>query len=1000
MAQSFRTTKGGRINRDKPFSFKFDGTSYQGYEGDTLASAMLANGAHLIGRSFKYHRPRGIYAAGSEDPNSLIRLREGNRAEPNTLATTVELFDGLTAKSQNNWPSLKFDVSEVNNLFMRFFSAGFYYKTFIGPFEKSWMFYEHIIRKAAGMGEATTEPDPDHYEKMFKFCDVLVVGSGPAGLSAALAAGRSGVRVLFVEQEPELGGSLLSAPAGSPSDAWLSSTVAELEKLKNVTIMRRTFAWGAYDHGTYTLVEKVADHKAQPDEHEVRQRSIVLQTKRVVLATGSLERPIPFGNNDRPGIMLASAVRTYVNRYGVLPGKKAVVFTNNDSAYQAALDMKAAGIGVTIVDTRAAAPESLAAECKANSIEIISGHAVIGTNGRMRVKSVDISLFDAGAGSAGDVTRRLDCDLVCVSGGWNPVVHMSSQRGQKPKFDDTIASFVPGDPPDNQHHAGAMVAAFTDEAAATSGFEAGAVAADQAGGKKSSGKLSTKGLSASGWEQPLQLVWDIKSGSQTKKRKRFVDFQHDVGVSDVELAHTEGYVSVEHLKRYTTLGMAADQGKTSNITGLALMAELTGRSIPETGTTTFRPPYNAVSFGAISGQEVGQHFRPLRRTPLHDWNLKNGAEMINVGAWQRAWYYPESGEDVNAAYIRETDQTRKTCGMVDVTTLGKIEVQGPDAAEFLNRVYINGWKTLQPGKARYGLMLRDDGLVFDDGTTSCLGENHYFMTTTTAEAGPVLAQLEWLLQTAWTDLKVHVTTITDQYAGIAVAGPNSRALLQEVFKDIDFSNEAFPFMGVRETVYKGMPVRVFRISFSGELAYEVATPSGFGEAIWQAIYDAGPAHGLCLYGTEALGALRIEKGHFAGNEIDGRTSVEDLGLGRMTSTKKQFVGSVMRQREGIMDENRPRFVGLEPVNPEECLQGGALIHEHGGNHYGHGLGHVSSTTYSPALGRYVGLGFVEGGLAKYEGQLVDACYPLKGWVVTCKVVSPHMYDPAGEKQNG
>ena len=1000
MASSSRLSKGGRINREAKMRFTFDGKSYQGCEGDTLASALLANGVCLIGRSFKYHRPRGIYAAGTEDPNALIGLREGARKEPNSLATTVELYDGLVARSQNAWPSLNFDISAVNGLFERFFSAGFYYKTFIGPFQKSWMFYEHFIRKAAGMGDASMEPDPDKYEKLYKFCDVLVVGSGPAGLSAALAAGRAGARVLLVEQEQELGGSLLSAPAGVSSDKWLASSIAELEKLANVEIRTRTVAWGAYDHGTYALMEKVADHKPQPDEHEVRQRTITLQTKNVVVATGSLERPIPFGGNDIPGNMLAGAARTYVNRYGVLPGKRAVVFTNNDSAYEAALDLKAAGASVTIVETRTSAPANLGEACKKNGIEVITGHAVIGSNGRKHVKAAEISPYDATTGRSQNVTQSLPCDLICVSGGWNPVVHLSSQRGKKPEYDARIAAFVPGDAPDNQIHAGAMLGAFTDASAAESGFEAGSEAAKLVGAKKSSGKFVAKGLEDAAWEQALLPVWDVKPGTQVKKRKRFVDFQHDVGVSDVELAHTEGYVSVEHLKRYTTLGMAADQGKTSNVTGLALMAELTGRSIPETGTTTFRPPYMPVSFGAITGQETGQHFKPLRRTPLHDWNLKNGAEMINVGAWQRAWYYPKSGEDVNAAYIRETDEVRKTCGMVDVTTLGKIEVQGPDAAEFLNRVYINGWKTLAPGKARYGLMLRDDGIVFDDGTTSCIGENHYFMTTTTAEAGPVMAHLEWLLQCCWTDLKVHVTSVTDQYAGLAVAGPNSRDLLQEVFADIDFSNEAFPFMGVRETVYKGMPVRVFRISFSGELAYEVATPSGFGEAIWQAIYDTGSKHGLCLYGTESLGALRIEKGHFAGNEIDGRTSVEDLGLGRMASSKKQFVGSVMRQREGIMDESRPRYVGLEPVNPKEKLRGGALIHEHGGNHYGHGLGHVSSTTYSPALGRFIGLGFVAGGLGSYEGQLVDACYPLKGWVVTCKVVSPHMYDPTGEKQNG
>ncbi|MEZ5773877.1 MAG: sarcosine oxidase subunit alpha family protein [Hyphomicrobiaceae bacterium] len=996
-----RLAAGGRIDRVKRLTFHFDNKRFVGHPGDTLASALLANGVHLVGRSFKYHRPRGIVSAGVEEPNALVTLRTGGRQEPNCPAPVTELYDGLVSRSQNAWPSPRFDAMGINDFFKPFLSAGFYYKTFMGPTRKSWMFFEPFIRKAAGLGAAASKADPDRYEKVNAFCDVLIVGGGPAGLAAAVAAGRAGARVVLAEQDFELGGWLLREPIGSPADHWLGAARAELAQLPNVRVMTRTTVFGAYDGGTFGLLERVADHKKVPDEGEPRQRYVVLRATRAVIAAGAVERPIPFGDNDRPGVMLAGAVRAYLNRHAVVAGRRMVLFTCHDGAYPTAFDMKAAGAAVTIVDARKGPTPAMKAAGELG-LEVIAGHALAETRGKTRVRAAVVAPFDIDKETCDSGWREIPCDLVAVSGGYDPQVHLATQRGgRKAVWAPALGCLVPGGEPDVQIHAGAMKGTFGTPECIAEGFAAGRRAAGEVGAKGAAGDLPVPdGLPASGIAEGFKPVFDVKPPAALRERKRFIDQQNDVSASDVKLAHREGYVSVEHLKRYTTLGMATEQGKLANVVALAQMAKLRGLDISAVGTTGYRPPYTPVPLGAIAAHESDHHVRPVRVTPFHDWNEKIGTVFLDTGLWKRPWYYPMKGETINEAYRREAKAVRETVGMVDVSTLGKIDVQGPDAPEFLNRVYVNGWKSLEVGKARYGIMLREDGYVFDDGTTTRISEHHYFMTTTTAEAAKVMMHLEWLLQAAWPELKVHVTSVTDQWGGVAIAGPNARALLKDAIPSIDFSNEAFPFMGYRTgTAEGGIPVRVHRISFSGELAYEVFCGAGHGSALCDLLFEKGKRHGLVLYGVEALGTLRIEKGHVAGGEIDGRTTLEDLGLEKMASKAKPYIGSVLRQRPDMTSPARQRFVGLKAVDPNTRIRPGMILQPHKGPHQGHGLGHVTATTYSPVLGQSIGLGLVAAGLAR-KGEIVDAVYPLKGDVTAVEIVSPHFFDPEGKRQNG
>ena len=977
--QMARLPGGGRIDHEDRRRFTFDGTSLDALGGDTVASALLANGIHLAGRSFKLHRPRGIVSAGVEEPTALVTLRSGGRTEPNVPAPMAEIHDGLTVTSQNRWPTLRFDLMAVNSAAARFLPAGFYYKTFMGPTRGSWMYYEPAIRRAAGLGRGTTEADPDRYERRNAFCDVLVVGAGPAGLAAALAAGRGGARVMVVEQMSMAGGGLLAEPPASAADQWRQATLGELAGLENVELRPRTTAFGVYDGDVVGAVERCWDHVAVPPEHQARQRMWTIHPGRIVLATGATERPLLFGDNDRPGVMLAESVRRYINHYGVLPGRRAVVYTNNDGAYATALDLKRAGAGVTVVDTRTGRASAVAAAAIAEGLSVWPGARIDSTRGRQRVSRVRI---DDGHG-----TNDLACDLVCVAGGWTPNVHLACHRGTRPEYHEALGAFVPGPLPDTQAAVGSMAGALDVDTAVADGWAAGRAAAGKGRGNA---PPAPEVAMAPGWP----------NGAKAQKPGRgkvFVDLQNDVSDSDVALAWREGYRSVEHLKRYTTLGMGTDQGRTSNINGLALMADLRGQDIPTTGTTTFRPPYTPVALGALVGRRTGPHFRPERRTPMHDRHVANGVVFTPAGQWLRPRYYRTHGADADTAYVREMEAVRGNVGMTDVSTLGKIDVQGPDAPDFLNRVYVNAWLKLPIGKARYGVMLRDDGFALDDGTTSHIGENHYFMTTTTGEAAEVMSWLEYLLDTVWPELRVQVTSVTDQWAGIAIAGPNSQRVLAEALPGIDIADAPLPPMGVTEaTTDDGLPVRILRVSFSGERAYEVYTPAGYGDALWETVAMAGEPHGIIAYGLETLGALRVEKGHPVAAEIDGRTTLDDLGLGGLARTNKPFIGDVLRQRPALTAPDRRRMVGLQTEDPEAVLRAGTLLFETDTPIDGHGIGHVTSAIWSPSLGRHIALAFIERGRER-EGDIVSAVSPIHDERVAARVVPTVFLDPEGER---
>lgn len=991
---SRRLSSGGRIDRSEVLRFTWDGRAMSGHPGDSLASALMANGEKVLGRSFKYHRPRGTMSAGVEESGAMVTVGEGARQDPNVKAPMQELYSGLIATGQNAWPNVRFDLGETNNLFGRFLVAGFYYKTFMGipPFEWGkgtaiWMWYEKLIRKAAGMGTASREADPDHYEHGHDFCDLLVVGSGPAGMSAALAAAEYGLDVILVEQDWELGGNLLLQASGETENRR-QEMVAALQNA-GVRIMRRTTAFGLYDNGVAGLLEQATDHLRNPDPFQPRQRFWTVRAKQTVLACGAIERHIAFGNNDRPAVMNASAGRAYLNRYGVLPGEQIIVATNNDSAYSSAIDLAAAGAEVSLLDARSILPGELAERAGEAGVSVRTNTAPLKAKGHSAVRGLELAVA---TGSGWKAQGSEPCDLVLVSGGWSPTLHLMSHRGVKPKWNAENACFLAPAVHDTIHMAGSAAGFWRAPECESSGAAAGSAAASALGKKAKTISLPAVG----GWDLAIKPLYEIRVPG--RKLKCLVDPQHDVTAEDIRLAHREGFVSVEHLKRYTTLGMATDGGKMGNIIGLALMAEALGREISEVGTTTFRPPYTPVSIGALRGRSVDEHFRPLRRTPMHDWNLAHGATMTMAGLWHRPWYFARQGETISEAYVRETETTRKSVGLCDVTSLGKIAVQGPDATEFLNRIYTNPFAKLPIGKARYGIMLRDDGFVMDDGTTWRLSETEYFMTTTTAHAGKVMVWLEELLQTRWQDLKVHVTSVSEQWAGCAVAGPSSREILAACVADpAVMENEAFPFMGVIETTLQGdIPCRIARISFSGELAYEAYVPADYATAMMELLWPRVEDKDGCLYGLEALGAMRIEKGHVTGAELDGRVTIEDAGLDKMASPKKSFIGSALRNRPDMTTEDRPRLVGIFPKNRSEKFNAGAILCD-SNNVSGLGEGWITGVTHSPAMGHWIGIGFISGGHEAWTGKTAIAADPVRKGNVEVELVSPHMYDPSGER---
>ncbi len=983
---SYRLGSGGAINRGRPLDFTFDGRSFKGFEGDTLASALLANDQMLMGRSFKYHRPRGPVTAGSSEPNALMTIGAGARAEPNVRATVAELYEGLTAVSQNRWPSLSTDFGAINGMLSPLLGAGFYYKTFMWPAIFWEKLYEPLIRRAAGLGRLSMQPDPDRYEKSWAHCDLLVVGAGPTGLMAALAAGRAGARVILADEGFSLGGSLLSESAsvgGLSAREFAGGLVAELAALPNVTLMPRTTVFGWYDDMVFGAVERVQRHLGTPSPDLPVERLWRVVAKRAILASGAEERPLVFGGNDKPGVMTASAVRTYVNRYGVAAGGKVAVFTNGGSGYRTAADLVSAGVSVTaIVDAR-----SQAADPVPDGVRVIHGGAVVATKGGRRLDGV--------IAERSGLQEQIACDALAMAGGWSPVVHLMCQRGAKPVWSDEKQAFLAPDV------GSAFVAA------------GGAAAIDGISGCLRDGAAKATSLARelgfAAYEMNLPEVegeydaafaplWYVPGA----RGKAFVDFQNDVHVSDLGIAQREGFGHIEHTKRYTTAGMATDQGKLGNVNTIGIVAGMRGVSPAEIGTTTFRPFYSPVSFGARAGAVRGENAAPVRTSPLHDWAKKNGATFVEAGLWYRsAWFVREGEKTWRDSVDREVLNVRSNAGLCDVSTLGKIEIFGSGAAEFLNRIYSNNFLKLPVGKARYGLMLREDGMIFDDGTTSRLSENHYVMTTTTAYAGEVMSHLEFAAQTFWPELDVRFVSSTDQWAQMSLAGPKSRAIMSRVVED-DISDAAFPYLAARPvTLRGGLKARLFRISFSGELAYELAVPAGYGEAVADAIMDAGRDDGICAYGVEALNVLRIEKGFITHSEIDGRTTADDLGYGRMMAMQKpDFIGKRLSSRFGLTAADRAQLVGLRPVEADKEFKAGAhLLKEGASPSMAADQGWVSSVCFSPTLGHFIGLAMLKSGRERY-GERIVVWDGLRGTETIAEVCSPVFVDPDNHKLQG
>ncbi|RWI85999.1 sarcosine oxidase subunit alpha family protein [Mesorhizobium sp.] len=983
---SYRLPKGGLIDRQSRLGFSFDGQSLTGHAGDTLASALLANGRQLVGRSFKYHRPRGILTAGAAEPNALMTIGSGGRTEANTRATMQDLYDGLEASSQNRWPSLNFDIGSLNGLLSPFLAAGFYYKTFMWP-AKFWEgLYEPFIRRAAGLGRATYDADPDRYEKSWAHCDLLVIGAGPAGLAAALTAGRAGARVIILDEQSLAGGSLLSETAtigGESAPALAKRLANELETLPNVRVLTRTTAFGWYDGNVFGAVERAQKHVRDPDPNRPVERMWRIAAKKALLASGAEERPLVFGGNDIPGVMMAGAMRSYLNRFAVAPGQRTAIFTTNDSGYSVARDLEAAGVQlIAVIDSRSDAQFAYSGNAR-----VIKGAVVSDARGGKALSSVNVT-------TANGATESISVDALAMSGGFSPIIHLACHRGGRPQWSDAHGAFLA--PPEGRGLA--LAGAVTGTTGLSASFAEGAA--------RAAAIAQELGFAARPFETgpvdgdivapPVRPLWNIRG----VKGKAFVDFQNDVGRKDLGLAVQEGYGDVELAKRYTTSGMATDQGKLSNVNAIGLLAEARGVSPAEVGTTTFRPFYTPISFGALTGPHHGHHFQPVRKSPLHDWAKKHGAVFVETGLWYRSSWFPRAGEtNWRQSVDREVLNVRKNVGICDVSMLGKIEVCGKDAAEFLNRVYSNAFLKLPIGKARYGLMLREDGFIYDDGTTSRLADDRFFMTTTTAYAAGVMTHLEFCAQVLWPELDVRLASVTDQWAQMSVVGPKARATLQAIVDD-DISDAAFPFLAAKEvSLFDGrLHGRLFRISFSGELAYELAVPAGYGESVADAVLQAGKEHSIQPYGVEALGVLRIEKGHVTHNEINGTVIPSDLGFAKMVSTAKpDFIGKAMLGREGLVAEDRPSLVGVVPLDPTATFRTGShILAKDAAPTLENDQGYVSSSAFSPHVGSTIGLALVKCGHARH-GEEVVVWNGLGKEFTAARLCNPVFFDPANEK---
>ena len=1000
MSKNLRVKTSKFVDETYRVSFKFNGSRYYGYKGDTLASALLANDIHLVGRSFKYHRPRGIMTSGSEEPNAIVQLHNNSdRTEPNVRATEIEIYEGLEASSQNCWPSVNFDIGGINNLLSPLLPAGFYYKTFMWP-ASFWEKYEYFIRKSAGLGKSPTTPDPDIYEHEYIHCDVLIVGAGISGIMAAKTAAKNGLKTLLVDEKPNLGGSTIYQNSehfkinNQNSGSWLEKEINEIKKIDNLDIRIRTSVAAFHGYNFLLARENLTDHlPIEQRKNKTRQKLLKIRAKKVITATGSLERPLIFDNNDRPGILLSSAIKRYADLFGVACGEKNIFLTNNDSAYETAISLIQKGIKVeAIVDNREEIESKLLYEVEKNNIKVFKGFTIVNTNGYKKINKVSLMKLSKDGQKVIGSKINLSCDCLGVSGGWTPAVHLFTQSGGKLKFREKDQVFIPNKYSSEQISIGACNGDLTLEDI----IENTPKYLKEFLNIKKTDYDNVEVFSSE--NKSKRNIWLLPSDKILGKTKSFVDYQNDATAKDIKLALREGFRSIEHVKRYTTTGMGTDQGKLGNMHALGIISETAGTKMGEHGTTTFRPPYTPLTFGTIVGRNVGEYFDIFRKTPMHEWHLKNKAEFENVGQWKRAWYYPKNNENMFEAVQRESKAARESAGILDASTLGKIDIQGTDASEFLNRVYTNAWSKLAVGKCRYGLMLNEDGMVYDDGVTTRLGENHYIMTTTTGGAANVLGKLEDYLQTEWPELDVYLTSVTDHFATISVCGPNSKKIISNVIPDLDLSDENFPHMSFKNAKIGKINCRVMRISFTGEHSYEINIQANYANSVWEKCMEVGKDFNITPYGTETMHLLRAEKGFIiVGQDTDATMTPIDLQMDWIVSKKKyDFIGKRSLYRSDTIKDDRKQLVGLLTDNPNEILEEGAQIVADVNKSPIEMLGHVTSSYYSPNLKKSIALGVVRGGKNMMGKKLI---IPMENKTINVTVADPVFLDKENKRLN-